>query len=82
MVRNSLIPKPGASNSSFRNFGFKYRLRSQQFALHVAMGCDDQIRSHLETREKFRHFAHFFFTKIGQRRSSSDFFQSGNRPSP
>src|ERR1700756_1614775 len=27
---------------------------------------DDQIRSHLEASEKFRHVAHFFFTEIGQ----------------
>src|SRR6266704_3655762 len=28
---------------------------------------DDQIRLHLEACEKFRHVAHFLFTKIGQR---------------
>jgi len=50
-----------------------------QFGLQVfgsdfrGLGCtrqragDDQIRSHLETREEFRNVAHFFFSKIGER---------------
>src|SRR6266550_5439755 len=50
-----------------------------QFRFQI-IGCDlsslrctwqwagyNQIRSHLEACEKFRHVAHFFFTKIGQR---------------
>src|SRR6266404_4313653 len=28
---------------------------------------DDQIRSHLEARKKFRHVAYFFFTRFGER---------------
>src|SRR5207247_8711857 len=34
----------------------------------------EQIGSHLETREKFRHLAHFFFTEIGERALIIRFF--------
>src|SRR5437660_3772061 len=37
----------------------------------------DQIGSHLETREKFRHIAHFFFTEIGERTLIIRFFPIG-----
>ena len=37
----------------------------------------DQIGSHLETCEKFRHIAHFFFTEIGERTLIIRFFPIG-----
>ena len=60
-----------------------------QFGLQVfrgdfrSLGCTrqraghEQIRSHLETREKFRHIAHFFFTEIGERTLIIRFFPIG-----
>jgi len=77
MVRNSLIQKAAREFVLPQISVSNNRLRSQQFALHVAMSGDDQIRSHLGTRRNFATSRTSFFTKSGQRAPSSDFFQSG-----
>src|ERR1700730_236565 len=60
--------KPGREQFVLSQFGLQvFRGDFRGLRCTRQRACDDQIRSHFETRKEFRNVAHFFFSRIGER---------------